>query len=206
MIKLIVFDFDGTLTDNQKLIFNIIKKGVNKAGYKMPKNYLYEMGNMPLLAHLHKIGIKNDASSIANEIKTNFIKESWKVKPVKNIRSLKEIKKRKVILTNNDERYVRTILRRFKVDFFHEIHGGGKALDKFGHLKLLLKKKKVKAKEVVYVGDKNHDADVARKVGCISVVISTKASWSPRKDILESKPDFVINDLSKLKGIIDKLD
>jgi len=206
MIKLVVFDFDGTLTDNQKIIFNIIKKSVIKAGYKLPKNYLYEMGNMPLLAHLHKIGIKKDAASIADEIKNNFIQESKKVKPVKNIRSLREIKKNKIILTNNDERYVRAILKRFKVDFFNEIHGGGKAKDKVGHLKLLLKKKKVNVKEAVYVGDKNYDAYVARKVGCISVVVSTKASWSPRKDIIESKPDFIIDDLSKLKNIINKLD
>ena len=207
MIKLIVFDFDGTLVGGKKVIYNIIKEELDKKGYRMPNSYWHELGNMPLPAHLRKIGIKknSDLQELARKINERFIGAAKIIKPAKNIKSLAKIKRNKVILTNNVKKYVRACLKAHKINFFKEIHGGGKAPDKVQNFKLLLKKRKIKPSEVVYVGDKDHDAEVARKVGCISVVVPGKSSWSSREDIVKAKPDFVIDDLGKLKSIIDGL-
>ena len=57
-IKLMILDLDGTLADTKDLIFNIIKKEINKDGYHLSKNFKSDMGDWPLKKHLAKEGIK----------------------------------------------------------------------------------------------------------------------------------------------------
>ena len=69
----------------------------------------------------------------------------------------------------------------------------------------LRKKYRLSPSEIIYVGDKDKDVDVARDVGCHSVIISNKSSWSLREDIIKKKPDYLLTDLGKLPLVIAQL-
>jgi len=43
MIKLVVFDFDGTLADTKSVVFSAIKNTLSKYKYKIPKNLMETM-------------------------------------------------------------------------------------------------------------------------------------------------------------------
>ena len=206
MIKLLVFDFDGTLADTKQLAFNIIKQEVEKKGFSLPRNFKKFMGNNQLKKDLISLGLELKTHIVGRRINKIFIKNVNKIKLAKNIRSLAKIKKPKIILTNNTAEFVKACLKKFKISFFSEIYGSEKVKDKVEGLRKIMRKRKLRGNEIVYIGDIRNGAKICKKSGCTSILISTKISWDSRKEILKAKPDFIINDLKEVKKIVDKLD
>jgi phosphoglycolate phosphatase len=207
-IKLIVFDFDGTLADTRELMLRIIKKHLLAFEISLSKDLIRFFGNTPLDHYLALAGVASDLiRSVCAGIHDDFSKEYHKIKPCKNLHTIKAISLKKVILTNNVTFFVEKALNFLKSNFFEGVYGA----DKFDHknkvwmINKLRKKYDLEKSEVVYVGDKDIDVDVARGAGVYSVVISNKSSWSPRKDVIKKKPDYLLTDLSKLAGVIDQI-
>lgn len=208
MIKLIVFDFDGTLVDTKKIIYSIIKNLIEKSNYQISLGAIRKgMGNKSTLPLLKSFNIKhNDAKQIEKESNYLTIKYASKTKLVKDLKNLRKFKQKKIILSNNITSFINAVLENSKVDFFDEVYGADKFKDKPSKLKQLIKKYKLKPNQVIYIGDKSIDVDIARKVKCISVSIIHKASWSPKEEVLARNPDFAIADLMQLKKVISKFD
>ena len=206
MIKLIVFDFDGTLADSKKTLLSIVSRNLKTKKYKINKEYERKFGDKPLKKGFEDIGIsKEEISSMVKKIQEDFIKESRRIRIVNNIEKLREIKIDKIIISNNIKDYIKGALKN-KARIFNEIHGWPEFKSrKDEEFRKILKKRDISPKDVLYVGDRAIDAIVARKAGCYSVVISNKISWSSKKDILNVKPDFVISDLKELRDVVDKL-
>jgi len=207
MIKLIVFDFDGTLVDTKKIIYSIIKNLIEKSTYQISHQLIKkELGDKSLKDSLSSLKVKSvDADKIEKESNYLTIKNASGMKMVKNLRKLKKFKQKKIILSNNVTPFITAVLENLKANFFDEVYGADKFKDKPAKLKQLMKKYNLKPTQVLYIGDKTIDVDVARKAGCISVSIIHKASWSPRKEVIAKKPDYVITDLMQLKKIISNL-
>ncbi len=202
-IKLVVFDFDGTLADTRKLLINIVKKHVAKFNISLTGHLINVFGNAPLHDYLSITGIRNDlVKSVAKSIEEDFVSDYLKIKACKKFNVVKEIKIRKVIVSNNSTEFIDRILKNWRVNYFEKVLGADHFDNKVHAIKHLCNKYKISAEEVVYIGDKDIDVDVARKVGCYSVVVSNSTSWSPRKDIISKKPDYLIKDLGTLPEVI----
>lgn len=207
MIKLIVFDFDGTLVDTWKVVDDAIRESVGKHGYKIGKRFIRMLGDKPMREMLEHI-VKN--SMHLEKIMLDFIEKKEKsmhhIKRIKSVMKLKQIKQKKIILSNNLSPFIRDILMALEIDFFDEIYGADSFKNKEEKFREIIKEEGLDVREVIYIGDKPIDVVLARKVGCISVVISQKASWSPREELLEAEPDFLISDFGELKRIVEKLE
>lgn len=204
MIKLIIFDFDGTVANTWKVVEDALKEGLGKYGYNLTKKLLNVLGNFPIEETLEII-IKNNKR--IKEISLDFVakkeKNFKKVKRVKNLEALKRIKVKKIILSNNVTLFIRKVLDNLKIDFFDEVYGADKFDNKLNKFREIIKKRKLKPREIMYVGDKPIDVKLARKIGCVSVAVSQKESWSSREELLNSEPDFIISDLKELKNIVE---
>lgn len=202
-IRLIVFDFDGTLADTKELLLKIINKHIASFNISLSEHLLKVFGNAPLHDYLSLTGLRNDlVKCVAQSIEEDFVKEYKKIKACKNFIVVKDIKIKKVIVSNNLTEFVERTLNFWHANFFDRVIGADHFVDKIHAIKKLCKKYDVSADEVIYVGDKDIDVDVARGVGCHSVIVSSKTSWSSRKDILAKKPDYVIKDLGTLPEVI----
>jgi HAD superfamily hydrolase (TIGR01549 family) len=205
MIKLIVFDFDGTLADTKHMLLDIIRKDVGKFGAKLTSKFLDEFsGTFDEL--LEKIGIEEKVlPRLTEKIEFDLVKSMNKVNIVSGVNKLREISVRKIVLTNSIGEFAEKLLEKSKIDFFDEILGQEDFSSKEKYLKNLIRKNKIKANEIIYVGDRPLDVILARKIGCLSVIVCHKASWSSREAILESKPDIVITKIEDIVKIIRKL-
>ena len=111
------------------------------------------------------------------------------------------------LISNSIEEFINHVLANLGAsDIFAEIHGANTIIDKASELKSVIRKAGLKPEEVVYVGDRPIDVKLAKNVGAHSIAVSNKASWSPKKDVLKEKPDFVIKDLGELKKVILKIE
>ena len=205
-IKLVVFDFDGTLVDTRTIFLGIVKKNVEKRGFKLDKKFVKDFGNVPLKKAMEFISKDNETlSPIIDDIAKDFIEHAKDVHPCKNLKNLKNLTQEKIILSNSVSDFIEIALEKLNIDFFSEVHGADTFDTKFDELKKIIKRKKLNVDEVIYVGDRPVDIKLARKVGCRVVVVSNSSSWSTKKDLLENGPNFIIGDLKELKTIISKL-
>ncbi len=206
MIKLIIFDFDGTLADSKEKLLGIVSKNLKKRGYKINQEYKRKFGDKPLKKGLEQFGIdKKEINSLVRKIHGDFVKESGKIKLVKNIEKLKWIKIEKIIISNNIKKYILGVLKE-KSGLFDEIHGWPEfEITKREEFEEILSEKGIDSNETIYAGDRAIDAKVAKKVGCISVLIANKVSWSPRNELLKARGDFIINDIKELNKVVNKI-
>ncbi|MEK6925336.1 MAG: HAD hydrolase-like protein [Nanoarchaeota archaeon] len=207
-IKLIVFDFDGTLADTRELMLRIIKKHLIAFEISLTKDLIAFFGNTPLDHYLKLVGLPSDlVRSVCVGIHDDFSKEYHKIKPCKNLMTVKNIKTKKVILTNNVTFFVEKALNFLNANFFDGVYGSDKFSpnNKVWMIDKLRKKYGLSRNEIVYVGDKDVDVDVARAAGVYSTIVSNKSSWSPRKAVVIKKPDYLLTDLSKVSNVIGQI-
>lgn len=206
LIKLIVFDFDGTIADTRDLIVRIISSHLGKFNISLTKNLLLSLGDTPLESFVSIAGLKKDfVKSVSRAIIEDFISEYRKIKPCKNLDYIKSVSVRKIIVSNNSTEFIKKSLNLLNANFFDSVYGADHFTDKVHAIAKLLQKYHLDPEEIIYVGDKNIDVGIARAVGCYSVIVSNKSSWSSRAAVAAEKPDYLIRDLGKINDVLDSI-
>jgi HAD superfamily hydrolase (TIGR01549 family) len=202
MIKLIVFDLDGTLADAKKIYLKQYKLMLEKYNYKISKNLFKKHFGKKLPLFLKILGVKRiDILKIRKEINKFVIEHYKKIKLIPGASSIQGLKQRKILISNSMSNFARLICKNLKLRF-EKIIGGEQFNRKEQEIKKQIELYHVKPKETVYIGDRAEDCDYARKAGCISVLVSNKYSWNSHKKLLEAQPDFLIENLGELKKIL----
>lgn len=210
MIRAIFFDFDGTISDARRFVSKNIIKFLEKEEYIFNKNIVLSMLGARMDEIFEEIGIGKGKDFlrekfykyVIGEIPKSKLKLCVSVKPLVDLKS----KYLMLVISNSDTQFIKKQAKFLGVNkLFKEIIGaeGFKTKDKI--IVDLLKKYKLKPQEVIYIGDRFSDVEYAKKVGCISVAIHNKSSWSTKKRILEEKPDFIVKDFYGLKKIVEKI-
>jgi phosphoglycolate phosphatase len=206
MIKLIVFDFDGTLADTRKIVSMSIQSSMRKHSYSIgEKEILKVIGHAPLPGTLSKLGVRvKDVNMMVEDIRNSVKLSINKIKPSSDIYSLKKINIKRIILSNSDSKIIKKILDHWRIKFDY-VSGAESRESKITRFNKILRKYKVKPKEVVYFGDLDIDIKLAKEIGCYSAAISTKYSWGSAKSLLNAKPDFILYDIKDVESLIDSL-
>ncbi|MEK6892721.1 MAG: HAD hydrolase-like protein [Nanoarchaeota archaeon] len=205
MIELIVFDFDGTLADTKAIILRIIKKKLPELGYTPSKRLLHSLGKMPLNKSLSLLTKdKEKIAEIQKYLRVELNESIKKFTPAEGFYKLRELKQRKIILSNSISLVINDSLSNFKADFFDEIYASDNFNNKAEKFLEIIKEANLKKEEVIYVGDMGVDASLAKDIGCASVIVFGPASWSTLPEIVKAKPDFIISSLNELGKIINQ--
>ena len=212
MIKTLFFDFDGTISDDKKIVRESMVKVLNEFNYKFDKKKLSVLMGSKMEIILKELGLGNEnLRCIRRKFYEYFTKAvlNGGIKPCVSLRPLWELRKNYplIVVSNSEEDFIMTSIRKLKLNgLFEDIYGAGKFGKKDEILKKLFKKMKIKPNEVLYVGDRFSDIDCAKKTKCISVAIHNKCSWSDLKTIKKENPDYIIKDFTELKKLVEKLD
>jgi phosphoglycolate phosphatase len=199
-MKLLIFDFDGTLADTKKIWIESIMRVLKEEKFSCPKcitDIIVPFGRK-IQDVLELLDVpKEKIDEIRCKIHRLVMKRKVKTADLK---PLKEIKARKIILSNSPKFIVNHLLKD-KVKIFDKVYGSEDFSDKAKFIMELLKKYKLNKKEVWYIGDISQDVRVARKAGCRSVIISHKFSWNSLKEIMKEEPDILIRSFKDLKKL-----
>ena len=104
------------------------------------------------------------------------------------------------ILTSTSEENVRKFLKKNKLELFDFIYSGSSIFGKHKVMKSLLKKQKLKRKEVIYVGDETRDIEAAKKAKV--KIISVTWGFNTKQILKKQKPDFLIDKPKELMKIL----
>ena len=187
MIKLLIFDFDGTIADTRNIYINSIYLFVRKLNYNFTKVQIENALGPKLRESLQNLGIKNEMhiKKIRDKVHEFIIKKAGKVKICADVKeSLRKIKESNIktaLVTNSIGHFIDIILKKNGIKkYFNKILCAEDFTIKETAFKSLFRQFKVKPKETVYIADRILDVKIAKKVGC-NYIIVLACSWDKKK-------------------------
>ena len=203
-MKLVIFDFDGTIADTKAIYYKSIESELRKYGFSQKRIEQAIDFGLSLRKTFGNLGMGFISRwFLQRRIVNNVKKYSQEIKKCKDVDSIKTIDEEKIIVTNSLKEFAVPILRHLKIKkYFNEVYGADDFSDKTAFISEYLKKNRINKKDCFYAGDRVADVKLARKVGCISVIICGKCAWNSRSELLKAKPDFLIEDIADLKKIV----
>lgn len=211
-VDLLIFDFDGTLTDSIPAAVTAIQAMIEELGLphktKEQINQHVGYGEVPLVSGA--IGSKDPIllKKAMDLYFKKYIQEGIKTIPLyphvkEFLESFKE--KKKIILSNKRDKFIRMILGHHRLtSYFTEILGGDTAPclkpDPCAILDLL-KKYRVSPERTLFIGDMTVDVETGKNAKVRTCAVTY--GFDGREKLKASGPDLLIDDLLELKGLIE---
>ena len=209
-VKVIIFDFDGTLADTLDAIVKITNRLAIEFGYK-PTNpeELAQIRNLSSREIVKKSGISIfKIPFLLKKLKENLHDDIQNLSPISGIKEaliqLKDEGHVLGILTSNSEDNVRFFLKKQgMLDLFSFIYSETTLFNKHRVLRRFMQQNHLSAEEIVYVGDETRDIEASKKIHV--KVIAVSWGFNSREALAKQKPEFLIHKPSELIEVMVSL-
>lgn len=207
-VKLIVFDFDGTIADTHSAFVGIVNRLSGQFGYQPVGEE--EVARM---RHLSSRAIVAESQVplwklpfLLRKVTSELGKEIADIVPVHGIDKalfvFKQYGYQLGILTSNSKKNVIAFLEKNGLnDLFDFIDSGTGIFRKDKAIKTVLKRHKVAAANLIYVGDETRDIEAAQKSRV--KVIAVGWGFNSPEVLAQHKPDFLVNTPQELIKAIE---
>ncbi len=208
MIKIVIFDFDGTLADTFDLIFAITNRLSVEFGYKQAKKEeIPEIEKLSPLELINQSGISIfKVPFLLRRIRAEFKQE---INDVGLFAGIKEAllglqyQGYKIgIITSNAQENVEFVLQKHDLLIFDFIASGTTLFGKHRVIKKYLKSENIQSEEMVYVGDETRDINAAKKAKVKAIAVTW--GFNSREVLSEYQPDALVDQPQELIEVINK--
>ena len=204
-IKMMIFDFDGTIADtfhHTMKITNILSDEFKfKKVHDDEIEFLKGKTIQEIIKHLNVPVLK--IPNIVAKARSELLKDIEAIEPIDGLKKIlpliKHAKVQMGILTTNSRKNVEKFLKVNDMEIFDFIISTSRVWGKNHGLRKLMQEQKLKAENILYVGDETRDIEAAKKEG-IKVIAVT---WGYNSHaILETfSPDFIAHTPEELFNI-----
>ena len=209
MLKVIIFDFDGTLADTIDILLSITNRLSAEFGFKSAtKEELTQLSNLTSWQILRYSGISIfKVPLLIRKLKAELRSEIPNIQLFPGIKEVLQNLKNSgfqlgIITSNSRENVLASLENNGLQDTFTFIYSGS-TFGKHKVIKRWLKKERVNPEEVVYVGDETRDIDAARKTGV--KVIAVSWGFNSQEALAGQNPDFLIERPQELIEIMSNM-
>ena len=207
MPRYVLFDFDGTLGDTFHQGFEILNILAAEFGFRpLPPEELEfarDLSTSELMKHLgisrmklHKIS-KRGTEEIGKRIHTV---QTFPGVP-EMIRHLHKAGFHLGVLTSNSESNVQVFLKDKNLELFDFIESSSKLLGKGSVLRRLMKEHRLKAKEILLIGDELRDIEAAHDVGVHMAAVTW--GYNSRAVLEAAEPDYLFESPAQIVEFLD---
>lgn len=210
-IELIIFDLDGTLVDSRDGIVAGMNFALQKVGLKVKS--ADEIGSYigTGVDDLVRKSLGAGNESLFEQTKTIF--EQYRLDNPDNARLYPGVKemlehfkgKRKIIITNRKRAFAEPTLKSLGIyDYFQNIVGADDVecmKPSPCPLDYAMSKSKADKQKTIIVGDMDVDVLSGKNAGILTCAVTY--GIGKKEDIIKAEPDFIIDDILKLKEIIN---
>jgi phosphoglycolate phosphatase len=204
-VSTIIFDFDGTIADSVKVIFEIMNEISPEFGYKrISKDGIAKFRNLGTERMIRELNIPRDRLEYFNDRIRQELKNK-DLKPVNGmvevIRSLKIAQFHMGILTSNALNTVKKFLSNYKIECFDYIYPEAGIYGKGGLLNKMIGDLRLDPGKMVFIGDETRDIDAGKTCGVRTIAVT----WGLNgiKPLTKRKPDWLIETPKELLKIFN---
>ncbi|MBI5098862.1 MAG: HAD-IA family hydrolase [Nitrospirae bacterium] len=212
MLKLLIFDLDGTLTDTAQDIADAINYALKPFGQKIysveETKAMVGSGISKLLESLLPVKDNRSKETVTNrflEYYSEHLLDNTKVYPYVKETLSKLDNYKKAVVSNKREAFSKSILEGHGIlEFFDIVFGSDSVPEKKPSpvpILKLLEKFHVTCDEAVIIGDSNYDIE-AGKAGGIKTIAVTYGFRS--REVLKDA-DFIIDSFDELLNVLPKI-
>ena len=201
-IKVIIFDFDGTISDSHDAMVSVYHSIARKFGYQ--EIAVDVIRNQSSRQSLREMGIPlYKVPSIVREARRQFQTHVHALRPIVGVpealRDIKGLGFQIGILTSNSSENVDHFLKRNELELFDFISTDAGMFSKGRILKKIIKSRGILHQEAIYVGDETRDVEAAQKAGIPIVAVG----WglNSKASLMKCKPDFIVDQPGELTAL-----
>jgi phosphoglycolate phosphatase-like HAD superfamily hydrolase len=209
-VKVIMFDFDGTLADTLDTLVTITNRLALEFGYKpTAPEQLAQIRNLSSREIVMQSGISIfKIPFLLKKIKGNLHNEIQYLNSIPGIKEaliqLKYEGNILGILTSNSEENVRIFLNKQGMEeLFSFVYSETTLFSKHKIIRKFMKENYLSSEEIVYVGDETRDIESSKKIPI--KVIAVSWGFNSREVLAKHKPDFLIHKPSELIEVMGSL-
>lgn len=201
MIKNIIFDWSGTLSNDLPCVYGATMNVFKKLGLKTLSMEEYrEKFFLPYMNFYRKF-----TNLSKKELDKMFLEEIIKIgepKPFSESRGVLEFLNRKnfkmAILSSYFQEKLESEVKNYGFQkFFTDINGG--IHNKIKAIKKVMEKNDFAFSETAYVGDMTHDIDAGKAADALTVAVCW--GYQSREKLSAKNPDFLIDNFKEIKTI-----
>lgn len=209
-VKVIIFDFDGTIADTLEVLVRITNRLAIGFGYQpISQEQLAQIRHLSSREIIKQSGVSifkfpfliaKVKGELRNEIKT--------LKPISGIDlaliDLKNSGYQLWILSSNSQENILEFLEINSLQkIFHSIYTDATIFGKSRVIKKLLKQANLQSEECVYIGDETRDIEAARRSKIKAIAVSW--GFNTKEALATQNPDFLLDKPSDIITVIQSL-
>lgn len=206
MKKIVIFDLDGTLSNNvnqSEIIYERISERYKLK--KLSKEEIRELKTSPGLKRFLELGIPihkiPKMYRESREIASEFVDDCILIPGMKELLiNLKNKNTKLAIVSSNSVSNINKILANNEIEIFSFIEGKAKMKGKKRKIKKLLKKNGYKTNDAIYIGDEVRDV-----LACQSISLEVAAvTWGFETKITleKSNPNYIVETIDELSKLL----
>jgi len=220
MIKLVAFDWNGTILADTYAVFEADNEVIKYLGLKPNTFYRFQKYfDVPVIKYFEALGadkkqLNDETEKIANIFHDYYEPRAQKVRTRAHARTvLIYLQKQKIpaaIFSNHVTERIHEQLKRLIIGkYFQDVlansihHSAYTERSKKEKLEKYTKQKSFNPHEVLIVGDTVEEIEIAKEIGSMCVAITQGNCATGRLE--KAKPDYLIGDLGNLINIINQI-
>lgn len=201
MYKHLIFDFDGTLVDSEKVIRNVFRELVEEHSFKIEKKI--DFNTFFSLSFWEKVRFIIFMTKIRRKFEKKYHDRLKKVKMFEHIENvLEELHKmgyHMSIISMNSAGVINSFFNNKGLNIFKSVISA-KGLNKTKALKKYINRHKLRCEDVIYLGDEVRDIRACRKTGID--IISVTWGLNSKRLLEKEQPTFLIDEPHEILNII----
>jgi len=206
MIKNVIFDWSGVISDDLPIVHKAMMGLFKKFGVKEVTLEEFKKGwEQPYMLICNKYIpelTKEKADALYKPIYKSVISKH-RPKPYFHIKdTLQKFNKagvNMVIISSHIYDYLLSDIKKFGLEgLFKEVNAG--VHDKAEIINEVIKRNNFKPEETIFIGDTTHEIEAGKKAGAKTAAVTW--GYQNEEKLKSSNPDFIIHNLKKLESIV----
>lgn len=202
-VKVIIFDFDGTIADTLDAIVSITNRLAEEFGYKQTSQEdLAILRNLTSRQIIKQSGVSIfKIPFLIKKVKAELNNEIQELSAFIGIKKafieLKSQGNRLGIVTSNSKENVTAFLHKNGLqELFDFIYSAPTIFGKSKVINRIVKTENIKLEDVIYVGDETRDIEAAKKTHIKAIAVTW--GFNSKEVLAEQNPDFLIHKPNEL--------
>ncbi len=205
MIRAIILDWSGVLSDDLALVHRIAGKIFKEIGHKfMSIKEFKERFDLPYMDFYRSLGIDTDKDKLDGMYRELYSKSRKKAAPFPFAkRMLSWLRKQGIelaVLSSHPQGFLDKEVGDFGFSGIFK-HAIGSVHDKRAIISDLVEKMGYHKEETLLVGDMAHDIETGNLIGMPTAAVLS--GYHSKKKLEDMEPNFILNDIRDLKFIVE---